>query len=119
MRVIAGKVGKSKVLIEQMNILNKKEIMVIDSVGVPAVTEKGNYFVKAESMENVIEIFLEIEQQEETSKEIKYIVLSLNAPIEYLELLLNWEKRLGKRFIVTIQDNTLDRVMMFDSSLPA
>lgn len=118
MRVILGKSGKSRVLESQMKQLNRDRTLMIDSVGLNVIAHLAVYNVPVNSFTETIVALSELEKDTDLLEKIDFIVLSLNAFINDSETFLNWERRLGKNFILTIQENDVDRVLMFDMSLP-
>ncbi|OME55447.1 hypothetical protein BSK59_13295 [Paenibacillus odorifer] len=117
MRAIIGKVGKSRVLESEMKRLNKEEVLLVDTVGVHAISSLALWQVNPKSYTELIALFEKFESIEEF-KDIKYVVLELNTRIEEVDVLLNWERKLKRNFIVTIQDNETDRTLMVDMTLP-
>lgn len=118
MRVILGNVGKSRVLESQMKQLNRDRTLMIDSVGLNAIAHLAAYNVPVNSFTETIVALSELEKDTDLLKKIDCIVLSLNAFINDSETFLNWERRLEKNFVITIQEKDVDRVLMFDMSLP-
>jgi hypothetical protein len=117
MRVILGKAGKSRVLDQQLKQLNQDRILMIDSVHVHGIAN-GVRTIRVKTWVDLIKALEQLEKETELLKVIDVVVLELNTGIENTDVLLEWEKRLNKKFIVTIQDNEVDHVMVFDMSLP-
>ncbi|WP_010499955.1 hypothetical protein [Paenibacillus elgii] len=91
---------------------------MIDLVGLNVIAHMADYNVPVNSFTETISALYELEKDLELLKEIDNIVLSLNAFINDAETFLNWERRLEKNFIITIQEYDVDRVLMFDMMLP-
>ncbi|OBZ10880.1 hypothetical protein [Bacillus sp. FJAT-26390] len=114
MRVVLGKVGKSRVLDEMMQKLNKNTTAYIDSVGVAALARNAEYIAFANDQEYVLKLL----EHYKDIDEIENVVLELNTTMEFSNALLNLEKRIKKNFIVTVQDNSVKDILVFDMFLP-
>lgn len=117
MRTIIGRAGKSKLLELEMKSINKEEILLVDMIGVLALHELAAYLVQPNSYPEMIEVFSHLEKNEEFEG-VKYIALEINTKIEEVDFLLKWERRLKRKFLVTVQDNDIERVMVIEMSLP-
>lgn len=118
MRVILGKQGKSRILETQMKQLNREKILMIDAVGLHTISHNAAYTIQVNSFQEIIAALSELEKDKEILNKIDYVVLSLNSFINDSDKFLNWKRRLGKRFIITIQENEVEKVLVFDMSLP-
>jgi|GEM_PF-3625389 len=118
MRVVLGKAGKSRVLEDQMKQLKSERTLLIDAVGVKALSQLAGYTIETKSFAELIATFEHLEKDNDLIGKIENIVLELNTGIEDTSVLLKWEQRLNKRFFVTVQDNEMDRIMLFDMTLP-
>lgn len=117
MRTIIGKVGKSRVLEKEMARFKKEESLLIDMVGVHSIRSLASYLVVPNSFAELIATFEELERDSHWAK-IKNVILELNTRIEDISIFLEWEERLKKQFVLTVQDDETDKILVVDMSLP-
>ncbi|WP_010501186.1 hypothetical protein [Paenibacillus elgii] len=100
-----------------MKAYSKEKVLLIDLVGVPALQSHTAWTTSVETCQDVVALLIEIEQNENFN-EVEIIALEFNAKIEVARYYLSWEKRLGKKFVITIQDDGVDDLFVFEMTMP-
>jgi len=118
MRVILGEKGKKLTLEDQLKQMDLAKTIIINGYEVNSENHDNAFHIKIKSYAELIATFEHLEKDIEFMSGIQNVILDLRIHFQDTDVLLKWEDRLNKKFIVTVQNNELDKVMVFDMSLP-
>jgi hypothetical protein len=116
MLVIKGKAQKSLVLNNRLNEWNKKDTLIVDTVGFNAWNEEVNVMPLEGSVEEVIKLLTE---NKNVIEKYKRIVFYINGSVQDEFKVWKFEQELMKRLgfrecVVTIQDRSLDELSIYE-----